>query len=127
MPSMPVYKRTGELCGTGKKNPEIGNGADCERMAASYNGPKFTGGKALSHQRHIVAILALARRQWENDEVVNGSRRNIAFEPRISMLHRKRPPSQTELDFRELNRQVVGQVIPGVTIAQKMRIEADDH
>ena len=43
------------------------------------------------------------------------------------MLHRKYSLPRGEMDFRELNRQVVGQVVSSVPVTQKMRIETDNQ
>ena len=95
-------------------------------MAPTHDRAQFTGGKALSHQSHIVAILARVQRQWKHDEVVNGSGGEPGLEPGISIPHGKYSRPRDELDCRELNRQVVGQVVSSVPIPQKMRIETDN-
>src|ERR1700677_191296 len=125
---MSVYKRTVRRRGNRKKNWEIGDWSDCKFKAGTHHGTKFTGGKAPPHQRHIGAILAFAQWQWKNNEVTNGrGGDHPAFQPGISILHRKHAPSRTELNLRELPGQVVGQVVASVPIAQEMGIESNDH
>ena len=57
----------------------------------------------------------------------SGSGGEPGLQPGISILHRKYPRPRGELDFRELNRQVAGQVVSSVPVTQKMRIETDNQ
>jgi hypothetical protein len=113
--------------GNGKEDWKIGRQSSGKLAAFTHDGPQLAWGKSRSHPRQIIPVLTAAGWQRKQNEDDIGGGGEPAFERRIPMLHHKHARPGRQSNFWELDSQVPRQVVSGMPISQKMRIEADDH
>src|SRR6185437_11722441 len=76
---------------------------------------------------YVVAVGCISIRKWKENETRVRMRGQCDQQPRIPAVHGKHPNSLSESLLRVFHGRIVGQVISGMAIPQKMRVEADDQ
>src|SRR5579884_689897 len=83
------------------------------------------GGKPPAKLFDILRILGAGGQRIKN-EVRKRRQRELAHNARISVPHGENAFAGRKLHFRELDRQILRQIISRVAITKKVRVEADD-
>src|SRR5579884_656314 len=116
-------RREGE--GGGKQQGEIGSRTDQQTAAAGASRLQAPRGKPPAKLFDILRILGAGGQRIKN-EVRKRRQRELAHNARISVPHGENAFAGRKLHFRELDRQILRQIISRVAITKKVRVEADD-